>query len=92
MIGSGLAWASGYTGAGSRVAIIDTGIDTDHQSMDADAYWYSLQQQAVRFGVTVDLGNTGSVQHKRVQDLCIVGKLGKAILHEKPGKRYVGCR
>lgn len=51
MIGSGLAWASGYTGAGSRVAIIDTGIDTDHQSMDADAYWYSLQQQAKEAGV-----------------------------------------
>lgn len=35
---------------------------------------------AVLFGVTVDLGNTGSVQHKRVQHLCIVSKLGKANL------------
>ena len=55
MIGSGLAWASGYTGAGSRVAIIDTGIDTDHQSMDADAYWYSLQQQAKEAGVDFEM-------------------------------------
>ncbi len=30
MIGSHVAWADGYTGAGSKVAIIDTGADTDH--------------------------------------------------------------
>ena len=34
MTGTNLAWQAGYTGAGSRVAIIDTGLDTDHQSMD----------------------------------------------------------
>ena len=27
MIGSSAAWAAGYTGAGSRIAIIDTGAD-----------------------------------------------------------------
>ena len=32
MIGSHVAWADGYTGAGSKVAIIDTGADTDHPS------------------------------------------------------------
>ena len=37
MTGTNLAWQAGYTGAGSRVAIIDTGLDTDHQSMDPDA-------------------------------------------------------
>ena len=31
MIGSTAAWADGYTGAGSRIAVIDTGTDTDHQ-------------------------------------------------------------
>ncbi len=41
-IGSTAAWQVGYTGAGSTVAIIDTGIDTDHQSFDASAYEYSL--------------------------------------------------
>lgn len=35
MIGTSAAYASGYTGAGSRIAVIDTGIDTDHQSFDA---------------------------------------------------------
>lgn len=44
MIGSGVAYAGGYTGAGSKVAIIDTGIDSDHQSFDAGAFEYSLNQ------------------------------------------------
>ena len=44
MIGSGTAYAEGYTGAGSIVAIIDTGIDIDHQSFDADAFEYSLDK------------------------------------------------
>ncbi len=50
MIGSGVAWADGYTGAGSRVAIIDTGIDDDHQSFDAGAFDYSLDQNADALG------------------------------------------
>ncbi|MCI6636347.1 MAG: S8 family serine peptidase, partial [Clostridiales bacterium] len=44
MTGTFSAYAEGYTGAGSRVAIIDTGIDTDHQSFDNDAFLYSLKE------------------------------------------------
>ena len=44
MSGSSLAHSAGYTGAGSRVAIIDTGIDTDHRSFDDGAFEYSLHQ------------------------------------------------
>ncbi|MBR4424972.1 MAG: S8 family serine peptidase, partial [Oscillospiraceae bacterium] len=43
-IGSGAAWASGYTGAGSRVAVIDTGADTAHQSFSGEGLEYSLAQ------------------------------------------------
>ena len=31
MIGTNVAYETGYTGAGTRIAVIDTGIDTDHQ-------------------------------------------------------------
>ncbi len=48
MIGSAPAYASGYTGAGSRVAIIDTGIDSDHQLFAEDSFLYSLGLNAQR--------------------------------------------
>ena len=40
--GSTLAWADGYTGAGTRIAVIDTGTDTNHQSLNAAAFEYAL--------------------------------------------------
>ena len=43
-IGSNIAWANGYTGAGSKIAVIDTGTDTDHQSFDASAFEYAIEQ------------------------------------------------
>jgi len=44
MVGATAAWAAGYTGAGSRIAIIDTGLDTTHQSVNADAFNYAINQ------------------------------------------------
>ena len=35
MIGRESAWANGYTGQGMKIAIIDTGLDTDHQNFAA---------------------------------------------------------
>ncbi len=46
MTGADYVWAAGYTGAGTRIAIIDTGLDTDHQSFDEAAFQYSLAYQA----------------------------------------------
>ncbi|MBQ7871359.1 MAG: S8 family serine peptidase, partial [Oscillospiraceae bacterium] len=45
-IGTTVAWSAGYTGAGTRIAIIDTGTDTEHQSFNEAAYQYSLAYQA----------------------------------------------
>jgi len=53
MIGSGSLWNSGYTGAGSRIAIVDTGTDTDHQSLDNGAYLYALSENAKAKGMTL---------------------------------------
>ncbi len=52
MIGSNLVWSNGYTGAGSRIAIIDTGTDTDHQSFDNGAYLYALRENAAKAEMT----------------------------------------
>lgn len=54
MIGSSAVYASGYTGAGSRIAVIDTGTDTDHQSFDAAAFQYSLAHQAGLAGMEIE--------------------------------------
>ena len=61
-IGSAAAWASGYTGAGSRIAIIDTGVDSDHQSFDNDAFNYSLAYRA-------GLANMSPEAYKEALDL-----------------------
>ena len=50
MIGSNAAWAAGYTGAGSRIAVIDTGTDTDHQSFSAAGFDYSCKSRPNRQG------------------------------------------
>ncbi len=54
MIGAGTAWSSGYTGAGTRIAVIDTGLDLDHQSFDNGAFLYSLAQLAEKKGMDAD--------------------------------------
>ena len=38
MVGAMLTWSEGYTGAGTKIAILDTGIDVTHQSFDPIAY------------------------------------------------------
>ena len=48
------AWAAGYTGAGSKVAVIDTGIDYEHQSFSAAGYEYSMALNAAAAHMTVD--------------------------------------
>ena len=44
MTGATAAWNLGYTGAGSKIAIVDTGLDTDHQSFDAGAFEYAIEE------------------------------------------------
>lgn len=57
MIGSYNTWEAGYTGAGQRIAIIDTGIDADHPSFDGKAFDYALDEAAKEEGTTVDSYN-----------------------------------
>ena len=54
MTGTNLAWSSGFTGAGMRVAIIDTGLDWDHQSMDPEAYLHAMEENAAKAGKSLE--------------------------------------
>lgn len=53
MVGFYSVWADGYTGAGSIVAIVDTGIDRDHPSFSEDGFFYGLATSAAKQGKTV---------------------------------------
>ncbi|MBR2534252.1 MAG: S8 family serine peptidase [Erysipelotrichaceae bacterium] len=43
------AWREGYTGAGSRIAIIDTGVNQGHISFDPDALIYALEGDDTKY-------------------------------------------
>ena len=45
MVGASAAWLAGYTGAGSRVAIIDTGVDIEHKSFNAAAFQAAIDEE-----------------------------------------------
>ena len=53
MVGSYKTWTTGYTGAGTRIAVIDTGIDVDHVSFDGGAYLAHLKETAEDASKTV---------------------------------------
>lgn len=54
MIGSYNTWNTGYTGAGMRIAVIDTGVDMDHPSFDGGAFETHLEETAEASGKTVE--------------------------------------
>ena len=54
MTGSSMVWSCSYTGAGSRIAVIDTGTDVDHQSFDSGALRYALEQNAQEAGLSYE--------------------------------------
>lgn len=61
MTGANQAWLEGYTGAGRRIAIIDTGLDIDHQSFDPEAFAYGLEQASKASGMTYELLDTEEI-------------------------------
>ena len=54
MIGSNIVWGNGYTGAGSKVAVIDTGADIEHQSFSGEGLEYALAQNAEAAGLSYE--------------------------------------
>ena len=74
MIGSDIAYLKGYTGAGTRIAVIDTGTDTDHQSFDAKAFQYAIDEDIAN-GKTVSLMTAKDIE-KVLGQLNIAGNEG----------------
>ena len=55
MTGANVAQNSyGYYGAGTAIAVVDTGTDPDHQSFSAEGFEYALAQNAAEAGMTVE--------------------------------------
>lgn len=70
MTGTTQAWNNKYKGQGMRVAIIDTGLKTEHQSMNAAAFDHALEEDATADGKTVadyKLLNQAEIQSKLTQ-------------------------
>ncbi|MBP5730116.1 MAG: S8 family serine peptidase, partial [Clostridia bacterium] len=44
MVGSSYVWEEGYTGLGGRIAIVDTGLDTNHELFDPEALEYAIEK------------------------------------------------
>ncbi len=83
MTGSGAAWQAGYTGAGSRIAIIDTGLDTAHQSFNNDAFMYALEQDAAKAEMALDA-------YLAKQDLLDADEIGGVLSQLNAAKRMTG--
>ena len=54
MTGASTVQNTGYTGAGTRIAIIDTGTDVDHQSFSGAAFEYALAELAAKNDMSFD--------------------------------------
>ncbi len=64
------AWLQGATGAGSKIAIIDTGLDLDHQSFDPAAFEYALAELQSQ-NKTFDIMERGDLTAKLLRELNI---------------------
>ena len=83
MTGTGQLWQSGCTGAGVRVAIVDTGSDTDHQSLDNGAYLYALGQNAAAKGMSLE-------NYKKSLDLMSMDTINKVLPRLHASERMPG--
>ena len=83
-IGSAAAYADGYTGAGTRIAIIDTGSDLDHQSLDAGAFTHALSK------LDVDVTSLGLLDEAEIAAVLSQLNIGSRV--SDASKLYVNAK
>ena len=81
MIGSSDAWAAGYTGAGSKIAIIDTGLDIEHDSFDPDAFDYAINSIA-------GFDRSTLLTYEKLLDICRTNELHAESFPKAIAKRF----
>ena len=82
MTGANVAQNSyGYYGAGTAIAVIDTGTDPDHQSFSAEGFEYALAQNAEAAGMEYDA-------YIESLDLMDAGDIEKVLSQLNVGKRF----
>ncbi len=84
MTGANVAQNSyGYYGAGTAVAVVDTGVDPDHQSFSAEGFEYALAQNAAEAGMSLE-------EYKASLDLIDAARIEEVLSQLNVGKRFPG--
>ena len=85
MTGTTQAWNNKYKGQGMRVAIIDTGLKTDHQSMNSEAFDHALAEDATADGKTV-------AEYQLLSQTEIQSKLTQLNAYKRDGARVTAAQ
>ena len=82
MTGANIAQNSyGYYGAGTAIAVVDTGTDPDHQSFSGEGFEYALAQNAAEAGMELE-------EYLDSLDLLDVDAIAKVLPLLNVGKRF----
>ena len=82
MTGANVAQNSyGYYGAGTAIAVVDTGIDPDHQSFSGEGFEYALAQNAAAAGMELE-------EYVESLDLIDVEHIESVLSQLNVGKRF----
>ena len=82
MTGANVAQNSyGYYGAGTAIAVVDTGIDPDHQSFSGEGFEYALARNAAQAGMELD-------EYMESLDLLDVEAIAEVLPQLNVGKRF----